>query len=269
MADLDHKKMNEWAIAWAGTPKDSSEKYTALCYLDLQAKLEAEHASWVYWNKESIRAADLLSVERQRAEAAEQKLREVEAALRYIYDSTAEDGQWEESGVHNFVKAALAPERTVPISHADIPYMTIPPKPVISESLTINYPPDRTESAALQENGQLCNAKGTPTAPETRPASAADPVSPLLPGLERAAEIYPTYYIKHPDDSYSEANPQPSTAVVGTAPSQEGVGQGDAAANTICKHGKIVSGNGILFCDICQDAIRAEISRLKGEGSEP
>ena len=95
----------------------------------------------------------------------------------------------------------------------------------------------------------------------------AAPASPLLPGLERAAEIYPTYYIKHPDDSYSEANPQPSTAVVGTAPSQEGVGQGDAAANTICKHGKIVSGNGILFCDICQDAIRAEISRLKGEGS--
>jgi len=87
------------------------------------------------------------------------------------------------------IDAALAPERTVPISHADIPYMTIPPKPVISESLTINYPPDRTESAALQENGQLCNAKGTPTAPETRPASAADPVSPLLPGLEQSNYI--------------------------------------------------------------------------------
>ena len=31
-----------------------------------------------------------------------------ESALRYLFDSTAEDGQWEESGVHNFVKAMLA-----------------------------------------------------------------------------------------------------------------------------------------------------------------
>ena len=28
--------------------------------------------------------------------------------LLYLFHSTAEDGQWEESGVHNFVKAMLA-----------------------------------------------------------------------------------------------------------------------------------------------------------------
>lgn len=49
----------------------------------------------------------------ERMNAAESRLREVEGVLRYIYDSTAEDGHWEESGVHNLVKAALAPDRTV------------------------------------------------------------------------------------------------------------------------------------------------------------
>ena len=35
------------------------------------------------------------------------ELDRLQKLLRYIYDSTAEDGQWEESGVHNIVKAAI------------------------------------------------------------------------------------------------------------------------------------------------------------------
>jgi len=190
---------------------------------DLEAKLEAEHYLRESAQQRALQAEDA-------AGHIAVKLREIEAALMYAIDCVRSDDG-----------AALAPDRTVPISHADIPYMTIPPKPVISESLTINYPPDRTESAALQENGQLCNAKGTPTAPETRPASAADPVSPLLPGLERAAEI-----------------------CQGVHSACLAINRGTTSADP--DHERFqYQANG---ADECGYTIRAEISRLKGEGSD-
>ena len=65
------------------------------------------------WHGLYLGMDELCRQQQQRASTAEQRLREVETALRYLFDSTAEDGQWEESGVHNFVKVALAPERTV------------------------------------------------------------------------------------------------------------------------------------------------------------
>ena len=82
-------------IALEGNPL-----FTALrCERDaLEAQLEAAKEA----NVSAAGAATIL----------ESRLREAEAVLRYIYYSTAEDGQWEESGVHNLVKAVLAPGRT-------------------------------------------------------------------------------------------------------------------------------------------------------------
>jgi len=98
-----------------------------------------------------------------RAEAAEQRLREVEAALRYIYDSTAEDGQWEESGVHNFVKAALAPERTVAGQEQPFAWVI----------------PGDDNANANGFLGAMCYKHGEFTKP-----LYVSPASPLLPGLE-------------------------------------------------------------------------------------
>ena len=190
MADIDHKKMNEWAIAWAGTPKDSSEKYTALCYLDLQAKMEAAEQNErelrrIIERGRNSNATELglsaqLAEQRsgnvkllERAEAAEAKLREVEAhadALANALDEMSYDANIAlPKAFHDY--RALAPERTV-AGQADLGSSSEP----LAAKATLLDTHERSEFNREDDASSVASCRD-------------EPASPLLPGLERAAEI--------------------------------------------------------------------------------
>lgn len=75
---------------------------------DLQAELKADKKAREKLQVDLFDANHACQGALDCKEKAERKLAEVETVLRYIYDSTAEGGQWEESGVHNLVKTVLA-----------------------------------------------------------------------------------------------------------------------------------------------------------------
>ena len=229
MTDLNHTDAAKYAeIAIESEYK--SHANLAACYRDSQAKLEAKTVEARSMTNHNVTLTEQLETERgrrtmfdqkltkserhrqnaearifdaeQRAETAEQRLREVEAALNAFIIATA-----------NGTEGGITDMRTL---EGRVKFYGMIDK--VKEQAIRALAPDRTDHLIASESADV-RLQGSTLSMESNQAGEkpAYPASPLLPGLERAAEI-------------CEATHR-------------------------------------LYAHECAKFIRAEISRLKGEGS--